>query len=170
MKMEMTMPRCFQNKNCVRKKRPCIIYRYIHESWGFRLTNLFFRGRIGLWVIRRWLSNFCFSADLTFKFGSEAEIITTDQSHAHTTPNKALSYKWRRCAKIRCHWWSRSPLRYRKSTNLADFCDSILIFSASFIVPKILQFYFNLMAKICFILVSVINSIHVFTYKENHKT
>lgn len=86
MKMEMTMPRCFQNKNCVRKKRPCIIYRYIHESWGFRLTNLFFRGRIGLWVIRRWLSNFCFSADLTFKFGSEAEIITTDQSHTHTQP------------------------------------------------------------------------------------
>lgn len=86
MKMEMTMPRCFQNKNCVRKKRPCIIYRYIHESWGFRLTNLFFLGRIGLWVIRRWLSNFCFSADLTFKFGSEAEIITTDQSHTHTQP------------------------------------------------------------------------------------
>lgn len=86
MKMEMTMPRCFQNKNCVRKKGPCIIYRYIHESWGFRLTNLFFRGRIGLWVIRRWLSNFCFSADLTFKFGSEAEIITTDQSHTHTQP------------------------------------------------------------------------------------
>lgn len=86
MKMEMTMPRCFQNKNCVRNKRPCIIYRYIHESWGFRLTNLFFRGRIGLWVIRRWLSNFCFSADLTFKFGSEAEIITTDQSHTHTQP------------------------------------------------------------------------------------
>lgn len=69
-----------------KKKRTCVIYRYIHESWGFRLTNLFFRGRIGLWVIRRWLSNFCFSADLTFKFGSEAEIKTTDQSHAHTQP------------------------------------------------------------------------------------
>lgn len=37
-------------------------------------------------MIRRWLSNFCFSADLTFKFGSEAEIKTTDQSHAHTQP------------------------------------------------------------------------------------
>lgn len=163
MKMEMTMPRCFQNKNCVRKKRPCIIYRYIHESWGFRLTNLFFRGRIGLWVIRRWLSNFCFSADLTFKFGSDAEIITTDQSHTHTQPQIK-------------HWATNdggvqrydvigdlSPLHYRKSTNLADFCDSILIFSASFIVPKILQFYFNLITKICFILVSVITSIHVFT-------
>lgn len=76
----------FKTRTACEKKRPCIIYRYIHESWGFRLTNLFFRGRIGLWVIRRWLSNFCFSADLTFKFGSDAEIITTDQSHTHTQP------------------------------------------------------------------------------------
>lgn len=32
-----------------------------------------FRPRIGLWLILRWFSSFCFRADRTLRLGSEAE-------------------------------------------------------------------------------------------------
>lgn len=47
---------------------------YLLES-GLRLRKLALslRRRMGLCVILLWLSNFCFSADRTLRFGSEAE-------------------------------------------------------------------------------------------------
>lgn len=147
-----------------KKKRTCVIYRYIHESWGFRLTNLFFRGRIGLWVIRRWLSNFCFSADLTFKFGSEAEIKTTDQSHAHTQPqikhratNDGSVQRYDVTGDLRVHFATENQqiwglLREYLSMVYLDF---LAVF---FIVPNFFSRYIstpnNIFAKNCFILIT----------------
>lgn len=147
-----------------KKKRTCVIYRYIHESWGFRLTNLFFRGRIGLWVIRRWLSNFCFSADLTFKFGSEAEIKTTDQSHAHTQPqikhratNDGGVQRYDVTGDLRVHFATENQQIWRTFARVSQYGIS-RFFGRFFIVPNFFFRYIstpnNIFAKNCFILIT----------------